>query len=165
MEFSLLSILLIKNFIQGIILLTLFLINFLFIRLIVPVLTAKKHHYKCLDEIVFNTLSNFKLAIIVSDASIKNNVATSISYIHSFNSLLKKTIHHAINIMSMEAELFAIRCGINQAIQVPTTSYIIVITNALHVVKRIFNSFIHPYQIQLIAIAKDLWKFFNEQLS
>ena len=41
MEFSLLSILLIKNFIQGIILLTLFLINFLFIRLIVPVLTAK----------------------------------------------------------------------------------------------------------------------------
>ena len=33
--------------------------------------------------------------------------------------LIAKTIHHAMNVTSIETELFAIRCEINQAIQVP----------------------------------------------
>ena len=74
---------------------------------------SKKHHCKCLNEIIFNISSNPNSIIIVSNASIKNNIATSISHIHFFNSLLKKTIHHTIHVMSIEAELFAIRCGIN----------------------------------------------------
>ena len=56
----------------------------------------------------------------------------SITYIYSFNSLLKKTIHCAINVITTEAELFAIKCGINQATQVPSTLHIIIITEFLH---------------------------------
>ena len=54
--------------------------------------------------------------IIVSDISIKNNVVTSIAYIHSYNLPVIKMIHYATNIISTEAELFAIRYGINQAV-------------------------------------------------
>ena len=83
----------------------------------------------------------------------------SIAHVHLFNSPLKKTLHHAINVITTEAELFAIRCRINQATQIPGTSCIIIITN---MAQRIFNSTIHPYQIQSIAISKDLQKFFNK---
>ena len=64
--------------------------------------------------------------------------------------------------MTIEAALFAIRCGINQATQIPGTSRIIIVTDTLHVARRIFDSTIHPYQSQSIAIFKDLRKFFNE---
>jgi len=88
------------------------------------------------------------MVIVVSDTSIKNNVATSITHIHLFNSPLKKMLHHAIGITSTEAELFALRCGINQAVQTPGSSCIIVITDALHVVQKFFDSSIHLYQLQ-----------------
>jgi len=40
----------------------------------------------------------------------------SIFHIYIHNKPIVKTLHYAVNITSMEAELFAIRCGINQAI-------------------------------------------------
>ena len=52
-------------------------------------------------------------AIIVSDVSIKNNVTTSILHMHINNKPLTKMIYHAVHVTSTEAELFAIRCGIN----------------------------------------------------
>ena len=54
-------------------------------------------------------------AIVVTDASIKNNIATSISHMHLVNHPLTKTVHHAAFVTSTEAELFAIRYDINQA--------------------------------------------------
>ena len=74
-------------------------------------------------------------------------------------------IHHATDITLTEAESFAIRCGINQAVQIEDFSCIIVITNALHAAQKIFDSFIHPYYLQLIAISKDLRLFFNKHPS
>ena len=59
-----------------------------------------------------------KTIIIISDASIKNNVATSILYICSSRNILAKTIYYAVNITSTKAELFTIRYKINQAIHV-----------------------------------------------
>ena len=55
------------------------------------------------------------MAVVVSDISIKNQVATSIAYIYVHNNPIIKTIHHVINIVSTKTELFTIRCGINQA--------------------------------------------------
>ncbi len=49
--------------------------------------------------------------------------------------LLPKTIHHTINFTMTEAELFTIRCRINQAIQVSDASNIIIITNAIHPIR------------------------------
>ena len=56
----------------------------------------------------------------------------------------------------MKAELFILRYGINQVVQVSGLPCIIVITDTLHAAKRIFDLSIHLYQLQLIAISKDL---------
>ena len=66
-----------------------------------------------LDKLTLKSSSFSLVALIASDASIKNNIATSITHIHMVDKPLTKTIHHAVNITSTEAELFAIRCGIN----------------------------------------------------
>jgi len=47
-------------------------------------------------------------------SSIKNNITNSIAHIYIVNKPLIKTVYHVVNITSTEAELFAIRCGINQ---------------------------------------------------
>jgi len=70
----------------------------------------------------------------------------SIAYIHFFNNPIKKILYYAINITMTKAKLFAIRCGINQTIQVTNSSYIIIITNAIHSAQYIFDSSIHSYQ-------------------
>ena len=63
---------------------------------------------KNLEEVTFKAFSNPFSIIVVLDTSIKNQVATSISHIHSFNKLVIKTLHRAINITTAEAKLFTI---------------------------------------------------------
>ena len=121
---------------------------------------TRKTHFCKLNKIVFNMLINSKTLIVVVSASIKNHVTTSIAHVHIHNSPVIKTIHHAINVTFTEAELFTIRCGLNQATQLTNIKYIIIITNSIHTAKRIFDSFIHPYQIQTLAIFKEIRKFF-----
>ena len=120
-----------------------------------------KLHKQELDEIVLENSSSPSVAIIVSDTSIKNNVTISIAHIHVFNKLLVKTIYYAIHVTSTEAELFTIRCGINQSLSINNISKIIVITNSIHMVKKIFDPSVYPYQTQLVVILLDLHKFFN----
>ena len=122
--------------------------------------------YCCkLDNLVFNTLLDLNSVIVVSNTSIKNNIATSIAYIYSFSSLIKKILYHTIDITSIEAELFAIRCEINQAIQIDSFSHIIIITGTIYIAFKIFNSSVHLYHFQLIDISKDLRSFFDKHSS
>ena len=100
-----------------------------------------------LDEMVLESFSSLSIAIIASDMSIKNNVAMSIVHIHTHDKPLIKTIHYAVNVTSTEVELFAIRCGINQATCINNISKIIVITDSIHAVKRIFDPSIHLFQV------------------
>jgi len=85
-----------------------------------------------LDEltIVFSLDSSYTL--VVTDASIKNNVITSIAHIHVCDKPIIKTLHNTVNVMTIKAELFAIRCGINQATSILGISKIVVITDLLH---------------------------------
>jgi len=69
----------------------------------------------------------------------------SIAYVCLELNIVTKTIHHIVNITSTKVELFAIRYRINQAVQVTDTSHIIVITDAIHLIKYIFDSSSHPY--------------------
>ena len=85
----------------------------------------------------------------------------SITYIHVCNRPIIKTIYHAANITSTEAKLFAIRCGINQATNIPGISKIIIITDSIYAVRSIFDSSIHPLQVHLAAISKELRKIFS----
>jgi len=74
-----------------------------------------KAHICKLDKIIFQVSLDSKTTVVVLDASIKNQVTTSIAHIYIYNSPIIKIIHHAINITLTETELFTIRCGINQA--------------------------------------------------
>ena len=94
--------------------------------------------------------------LVIIDASIKNNVATSISHIHIHNKPIIKTLHHVVNITSTEAELFIIRCGINQATKSNNISKIIVITNSIHTTRKIFDTTSHPFQSHAAFILKEL---------
>ena len=114
-----------------------------------------------LDSMVIELFLLQSIAIVTIDASIKNNIATSISHIHIFNKPLLKTIHHAAFVISLEAELFAIRCSINKASSKKDISKIMVVTNSIHVAKKIFNPSSHFLQIHAVAILEELRQFFS----
>lgn len=88
---------------------------------------SKAAHLCKLDEIFFDALLDPKSVIVISNASIKNKVATSISYTYYYPNEIKKTIHHTVNIISIKAELFAIRCEINQAIYISVNQTIYIL--------------------------------------
>jgi len=120
--------------------------------------------YLCkLNKIVFNASDDLKATFIVLDTSIKNNVATSIAHIHIYNSPIIKTIYYAINIISIKAELFTIRCSLNQASCLANIKCIVIITNFIHIVKKIFNLSIYSYQIRTLAISKEIREFFKRK--
>ena len=70
--------------------------------------------------------------LMITDASIKNNVATSIAHIHIHNKDIIKTIYHTVNVLFSETKLFVIKCSINQATNILGISKIVVITDLLH---------------------------------
>jgi len=113
-----------------------------------------------LNNITITTLSNHLHTLIISDMGIKNNVAMSIAYIHIWDRPIIKTVYYTANITLTEAKLFAIRCGINQATDLPSISKIIIITNSIHVARLIFGSSICLSQVHSAAISKELRRFF-----
>jgi len=129
--------------------------------------SREKNDKKCsqqLDEMTLQLSSSPHTAIIVTDASVKKDIATSISHVHICNHPLTKMVYHAAYIMSTEAELFAIRCGINQACSKKDISKIVIITNSIHAAKKIFDSKSHPYQLHTTAILQELcWFFAKDQ--
>ena len=75
---------------------------------------------------------------------------------------LIKTVHHVVFVTSTKAELFTIRCSLNQACNKEKISKIIVITNSIHMAKKIFDTKSHPYQIYTTTILKELRQFFSK---
>ena len=122
-------------------------------------------HGRELNKMVLCCSSESQMALVITDASIKNDIATSILHIHSYNRPLVKTVHHTSFVTSMEAELFAIRCGINQACDITNVSKIIIVTDSIHAAKKIFDSGSHPYQIHSAAILSELRTFFSSNES
>ena len=106
---------------------------------------SDKHYIYQLDSLVIEAFSLQSIAIITLDASVKNNIAISISHMHISNQPLIKTLHHTAFVTSTEAELFAIRCSINQATSKTNVSKIVVITDSIHTAKRIFDPLSHLY--------------------
>jgi len=117
-------------------------------------------HANQLNNIIISSSLNFSHILIISDTGVKNNIAMSITYIYVHDRPIVKTIHYTTNIISTEAELFAIRCGINQVTSLSGISKIIVITDSIHAVRSIFDSSIHPLQVHLATISKELREFF-----
>jgi len=120
-----------------------------------------KNHIQILDDLTLRASSDSSTSLVISDANIKNNIATSISHIHIHDKHVIRTLHCTMNVTSTEAELLAIQCGINQSIGHSNIKKIIIITDSLHAAKKIFDSSIHLYQIHSAAISKELREFFT----
>jgi len=85
---------------------------------------------------------------------------------HTYNNgqnIFTKTIYHTMNVTSTEAELFLIRYGINQAVQVPNTEHIIVITDTIPAARYILDLSTYLFQLHSITIFQDLRAFFNKR--
>ena len=106
---------------------------------------SDKSRIQQLDSMVIEASSSQSTAIVASDASIKNDITILISHTHISNQSFVKTIYYTIFVTSIEAEIFVIRCSINQAIVKPNVSKIVVITNSIHAAKRIFDPFSHLF--------------------
>jgi len=74
-------------------------------------------HQNKLDSIYGDSLINLDTVLIISDTSVKNNMATLILYIYRGQEIITKSIHHTINITFSETELFGIKCSINHTTQ------------------------------------------------
>ena len=74
---------------------------------------AKYVYFQKLNKVFKDFLQDSNTVLILSDASIKNQVVISITYIQYNHNIVAKTIHHAVNITTTKAKLFAISCGIN----------------------------------------------------
>jgi len=109
---------------------------------------------------VFDSSSVPLYALIIMDASVKNNITMSISYTHIHNRPIMKTLHHAVNVISTEAEPFTIKCGINQATNLNNILKIIIVTDLIHLAKKIFDPSSYLYQIYAVAILNELCTFF-----
>jgi len=120
-----------------------------------------KSHIQQLNNLAIESSNTPSNTLVVMDASVKNNVALSIIHIHIHNKLIIKMLHHAVNVTSTEAEFFTIRYGINQAVHLQDISKIIVVTNSIHMARKIFNPSSHPLQKQVALILNDLRVFFN----
>jgi len=98
--------------------------------------------------------------LMITDASIKNNITTSIAHIHIHNKDIIKTIYHTVNVLFSEAKLFVIKYSINQTTNILGISKIVVITDLLHATWRIFNLSLHSYQIHVAFMSNELRRFF-----
>jgi len=75
--------------------------------------TNTKTYYNKLNKIFEEFLLNLNTILIISNASVKKKVATSISHVQKNHNIIAKTTHHTMNVTSTEVELFSIRCKIN----------------------------------------------------
>ena len=66
-----------------------------------------------LNNIYKDFLIDQNTVLVISNTNIKNNITISVSYIHKKQDTITKTVHYIMNVLSTEAELFIIRCGIN----------------------------------------------------
>lgn len=114
-----------------------------------------------LNNLVIASSENSLSPLVITDASIKCDVAMSIAHVHIHNKLVVKTLYHVVNVTSIEAELFTMRYGINQATSFQGISKIIIVTDSIHLAKRIFDSLLYLFQIHAVAILSELRKFFT----
>jgi len=106
---------------------------------------ARTAHLNKLENVYRASKDDPNTLFIISDASLKNNITTSVTYIRWGQALITKAIYHAMNISTTEAELFAIRQRISQAAYTNSITNIAVITDAIPAAKRIFDTSCHPF--------------------
>ena len=76
---------------------------------------AKTAHHNKLEKLYKKSSHNQDTILIISNMSIRSNVIILVSCIQREHEIIAKTIYHAMNVLSIEAELFVIKCRICHA--------------------------------------------------
>ena len=74
-------------------------------------------HCNRLNNVYEDSLKNQNIILVIADICIKNNIATLISHVYKDYNIINKSIYYAMNVNSIEAELFAIKYKIDQAMK------------------------------------------------
>jgi len=77
---------------------------------------ARTAYLNKLKNVYRNSKDNPNTLFIITDASVKNNIAILVMHIWREQVIITKAIYYVMYVTSIEAKLFAIRYGINQAI-------------------------------------------------
>jgi len=123
---------------------------------------AKIAYLNKLKNIYRASKNNPDILFIITDASVKNNIAMLVTHIRKEQALITKAIYHTMNISPTKAELFAIRYGISQAVHINDIINIVVVTDAIPAAQKIFDTSYHPFQLHSITIFQDLRAFFSK---
>ena len=79
---------------------------------------ARTAYHNKLMNIFKDSFQNNNIILIIFNTSVKNNIVILVLDIRRGHKIIKKTIHHVMNIMSTKAKLFAIRCNTSQTSQI-----------------------------------------------
>jgi len=121
---------------------------------------ARTAHLNKLENVYRASKDDPNTLFIISDASLKNNVATSVTHIQRGQALITKAIYHAMNISTTEAELFAIGRGISQAAHTDSITNIAVVRHYPSCQKNI-RHFVPSIPATFYFISRDLRAFFS----
>ena len=104
-----------------------------------------KAHLKKIQEVFNHTVSDPQSRAVIADASIKSNAATVVAHVYTYpHAHPAKTTHHAMNVTSTEAELFAIRAGVAEALKNPDVNKIVIFTDSMQAAKLAIDPTFHP---------------------
>ena len=115
-----------------------------------------KAHICSLNNIAIKSSLDSTIILVVSDANIRNQVTISISHVYIHNRPVIKMLYYAVNVISIEAKLFAFRYSINQATNLMDINKIIVITDSIHSAKIISTIY--------CILSKFIWHLFPMNL-
>ena len=126
---------------------------------------ARANHLKTLDNILHTSTTQPGTIIIVTDASTKHGIyAVSVAHGWQNKSLVFNLEYTAPNVTSSEAEIFAIRCGINKATTLEEINQIIVIMDSIQCAQKLFDTSNLSLQGHTIATSHCLRAFFKKTL-
>jgi len=96
---------------------------------------AKTTNGNKLNNIYKDSIINQNTILIIPNVSVKNNIITLVLHIQRGHEIIAKNIHYIMNVSSTKAKLFTIKYSISQATQIQNVTHIVIITNAIQVVK------------------------------
>ena len=71
-------------------------------------------YLKKLNDIYKLSKNDPNILFVITDVSIKDDIATSVMHSHRKHAIISKTVYYTINVISTKAELFTIRYSISQ---------------------------------------------------
>jgi len=119
------------------------------------------HHIQNLNQVFRSSqTAPYNIAIIADGGIKKSQVATTVAYIWSENSLVQCLQANSINVTSIEAELMATRLGLIPTMEEENVHNIIVITDSIATAKKVFESKTNPLQNMFILVTSAIDSFF-----